>query len=290
MKQYVEVVVVIPVGPGSNIEFVSDTINSYIFYTGTSYKIIIADDSHQGLGTKLKDAFPDVDIVYTRKAMGGWAGLYITLSLAFKYALTHFDFKTLAKLDTDALVIGPKPEAEALQLFESTPTIGIAGQYPSDYHGKPWDIGWPRKRILNGTTTWKFIRRPYANWLLNKLHKRALLNGYNTGESVFGGAYFMNEKLLVKLDQAGLLPDYKMKSQNLGEDHLFALMAKAEGFDLGNLSDNGMPFACSWKGLPASPEQLFREGRKIIHSTRYWQNMPEQEIRDWFCNKRSETA
>ena len=288
MKQFVDVVVVMPVGPGSNPEFIADTIRSYIYYTRVSYKFILADDSREGIANRVKEWFTGIDIIYTEKAMGGWAGLYITLSIAYKHALDHFRFKALLKLDTDALVIGSKPEAAALLLFRNHPQVGIAGQYPLEYNGEPWDIEWPRRRILNGTTTWKFIRRPYSNWYLRKLFLKARSNGYEAGESVFGGAYFMNELYLEKLLKEGMLPEYKLKTANLGEDHLFALLACATGFTLGNLSSPGMPFACAWKGLPASPDQLYNEGKKIIHSTRSWQHMKEQEIREWFRNKRQQ--
>ncbi len=289
MKKSVDIVVVIPVGPGTKTAFIIDTIASYIHYTKRSYQFILADDSHQGIGIQVKKNFPEVDIIHSEKPMGGWAGLYITLSLAFSFALDHYHFKALFKLDTDALIIGEEPEADALELFRQNPQIGIAGQYPFEYNGKPWNIGWPRSRILNGVSTWKYIHRPYANWFLRKLYIKAISNGYIAGESVFGGAYFMNELCLIKLREEGLLPDYKLKTLNLGEDHLFSLLAKAVGFDLGSLSHKGMPFACAWKGLPAAPDQLYDEGKKIIHSTRYWQDMNENEIRECFSKKRSES-
>ncbi len=287
-KESFDLIVVIPIGPGSLPAFVVDTINSFVFYTTSSYKIILVDDSLQGVAAEVKKSFPDCGIILTEKPMGGWAGLYISLSLAFRYAIEHYYFKALLKLDTDALIIASKPEKETLHLFKTNPQVGIAGQYPLDYHGNAWDISWPRKRILNGTTTWKFIRRPIANWELIKYYKKALKNGYKTGESVFGGAYFMNATFLHKLNEEGLLPNYKFKTLNLGEDHLFALLAKSVGFELGDLSTTNLPFGCGWKGLPASPEELYSSGKKIIHSTRYWQDMKEEEIRSWFREKRQQ--
>ncbi len=288
MKRSVDIIVVIPIGPGSDNSFVADTINSYIHYTKRSYQFILLDDSHQGIGAQVNTMFPDADLIKTSKPMGGWAGLYISLAQAFAFALENYQFKLLLKLDTDALIINSAPEKEALQLFEKEPLMGIAGQYPLNYNGDPWDLGWPRRRILNGTTTWKFIRRPYANWYLRKLYLKALANGYRTGESVFGGAYFLSEKSLSKLRELGLLPDYKLQTLNLGEDHIFALLVKSIGFQLGSLSQKDQPFACSWKGLPAAPDKLSSEGRKIIHSTRYWEDMNEKDIRDWFYKKRQD--
>ena len=286
MKPSVDVVIVVPVGPNSSVAFIEDTILSYHYYTRSSYQIVFADDSQQGIGKELKIVFPDADVVVTKKAMGGWAGLYITLSLAFRHAAEHYTFKAILKLDTDALIIGEAPEKEAVRLFTNKETAGLAGQYPTDYHGKPWNLNWPKQRIINSTRTWKFFRRPVANWQLIKLHKQALKNGYKTGESVFGGAYFMSENLVRCLYEKGFLPNSTFQLLNLGEDHLFSLLAKAHGFTLESLSGNNEPFGCAWKGLPVSPEQLISDNKKIIHSTRYWEDKKESDIRKFFKERR----
>lgn len=286
MKPTFDIILVMPIGPSSSCEFISDSISSFIYYTRSGYKIILADDSHQGIGAEVAATIPGCDVIVSKNRLGGWAGLYINLSLAFSHAVQHYRFKALLKLDTDALVIGPAPEKEALELITANPKMGIAGQYPNDYFGNPWDIEWPRRRILNGTRTWKFLRRPFANWTLIKLYSMALKNGYRTGESVFGGAYFMSESFLIQLHASRLLPLKKFRSLNLGEDHLFSLLAKATGFELGSLSAKGMPFGCAWKGLPVSPEELAGDNKKIIHSVRYWNNMTEKDIRAYFSAKR----
>ena len=290
MKARFDVVIVVPVGPDSSVSFIEDTIASYDHYSSSSYQVIFADDSQQGIGIELKTKFPKADVITTGKAMGGWAGLYITLSLAFRYAVEHYHFKAILKLDTDALIIGEAPEKEAIALFEYQHNAGIAGQYHTDYWGKPWNLNWPKQRIINGTQTWKFFRRPIANWQLRKLYKKALQHGYTTGESVFGGAYFMSEALLICLYQNGLLPNHTFRSLNLGEDHLFSLLARAFGFTLKSLSGENQPFGCAWKGLPVSPEQLIADNKKIIHSVRYWNDKKENDIRTFFKERREGVA
>lgn len=286
MKKQIDVVVVIPVGPYTPIAFVKDTIESYIFYTTRSYQFIIADDSHQGIGSELSAIYPSIDVIKTPRPMGAWAGLYINEATAFRYAVENYLFKALLKLDTDALVIGQSPEQEALRLFEEQPSVGMAGQYPNDYEGKPWDFGWPRDRVLNGATSWKYIRRPITNWYLRKLYIRAKKHHYQAGESVFGGAYFMSYDCLLKLYNEGLLPHKKLIGLNMGEDHIFSLLVKAVGYELGTLSAPSQPFALAWKGLPTSPGRLHAEGKKIIHSTRFWDGMNEDAIRQFFKQHR----
>lgn len=286
MKRYVDIVLVIPAGPGTSPSFLTDTILSFIHYTASTYQIILIDDSGQGLGRKVQQSIPEIEILYNSKPSGAWAGLYVSLANAFSHALNKYEFRLLMKMDTDALVIGPDPEKEAMELFSSNPSMGIAGQYKFDYNGKPWDIGWPRDRILNGATTWKFFRRPLPNAVLRKLYIRAAENGYVAGESVFGGSCFYNHSLLLRLQQHKLLPNKLLGGLNLGEDHIFSLLTKAMGFHLGDLSLPGLPFALAWKELPAAPGQLFEEGKKIIHSTRQWGDMNEDQIRHFFKDKR----
>ena len=100
--------------------------------------------------------------MYT-KTHGRLAGLYINLCHAYKYALEHYYFKTILKLDTDALVIGAESEKKALKLFSTNLSAGMTGQYPYTYSGEMWNTKWPEQRILNSTRSWKFIRRPIAN-------------------------------------------------------------------------------------------------------------------------------
>ncbi len=286
MNTFYEIVVVIPIGPDSNPAYIIDTVKSFTHYCSSSYKIILSDDSQKNISSDIAKQFPDIDVLHTRKQMGSMCGLYISLANAFSYALQKYDFKLLFKVDTDALIIGNAPEKEALRFFKENPSIGIAGQYPLDYNSMPWDTKFPKDRIINGTTSWKFIKRPIGNYFLRKIYIKAKKNGYNAGESVFGGAYFMSRALLEKLNEEKLLPNYYFSNLNLGEDHLFSLLAKATGFELGNLASNNMPFGCAWKGLPASPEQLKNDGKKIIHSVRQWKEMGEHEIRSYFKQDR----
>jgi hypothetical protein len=286
MKSYFDLIVVIPVGPGTPIHYITDTIDSFISYTLSTFKIILIDDSHQGICKKVQHQYTHVEIVYTEKNSGSMAGLYLTLSTGYAHALKTYRFTALLKLDTDALVIGAAPEAEILEQLQRDTTIGMAGQYPVEYSGRPWDIAWPKARIVNATSSWKMIRRPMANLLLRKYFLLALKNGYNTGESVFGGAYFLSAAFLKSLEHHQLLPHPLLGKLNLGEDHLFSLLAKALGFQLVDLCTNDAPFACAWKGLPADPKELIHKGKKIIHSTRCYNDMNEDDIRRYFRDKR----
>jgi len=288
MKTFYNLVAVIPVGPGCLPEFIEDTINSIIHYTSSSYKIILVDDSQNDTGKRIKERIPAVEILCTPTSRGKLCGLYITLSHAFRHVISRYHFDALLRIDTDALIIGKAPEKEVIELFKTDSTIGMAGQYPFDYAGNPWDISWPKQQILKYTGSYKFFRNPLAHILLYKYHKQALSHGYKTGESVFGGACFFSESCLRKLEDAGLLPNTTFRNLNLEEDHLFSLLVKSVGLNFGDLSSGNLPFGCAWKGLPASPRELYASGKKIIHSTRYWAHMNEADIRLYFKIKRNQ--
>lgn len=288
MKKNYELVIVIPVGPNASVEFTADTINSIEHYVSSTYKIIVIDDSQKGLGAKIKELFPHTDLLETPQNNGRLCGLYITLCIAYKHALQNYSFSLVFKVDTDALIINNNPEKEALRLFKNKPAVGMAGQYPLNYDGTRWDISWPKQRMLEDLCSWRIIKNFFANVKLRKWYKKALSRNYKTGESVFGGSYFISEPCLKMLDKKGLLPLHRFKTINLEEDHLLSLLVKANGFELGDLSSGNLPLACAWLMLPASPEQLYNEGKKVIHSTRRYNEMDEAEIRSFFKNKRQQ--
>ena len=287
MKQHFEVVVVMAIGPNSKPEYILDTLNSFQYYTTSTHKIILIDNTRKDIGSEIKRALPDIDIIKIDKTSGSMAGLYINLSTAFQHALANYQFEAVLKIDDDALVIGENPEKEAIKLFKENSRIGIAGlhlqgQYPLVFTGDKWDNNYARQTLLAGTATWKFLKRPLVNLTLRKLYFKAFFNGYEMGEYVFGGSYFISKICLEKLNVAGYLPLYRLKNAVLSEDHMFSLLAKAVGLELGDLASGNLPFGLAWKGLPASPEMLLQKNKKIIHSTRKWENMGENDIRSYF--------
>lgn len=236
MKNHVNLVVVIPVGPKSNLAFIEDTIDSVLFFVSCQFRIIVIDDSQEGLGEKLKARFSEIDLLVNTRSNGRWGGLYVTLCRAYRYALDNSHFDALLKLDADALLIGYNPQEEAIRLFKEKPETGIAGLHLSDrkvdFYGNKLDVSWPKRQIHKICYTWKWIRNPVSNLALKKYFFKAVKQGYQIGESVFGGSYFVNETLLTKLKNEGMLPDLRLKSSILEEDHIFGILVMATGFKL----------------------------------------------------------
>jgi len=293
MERNFDLVVVMPIGPNGNVNYIDDTINSIKYYFSCQYKLIILDDSHKGTGDAIHKMHPDAEVLKTPKNLGVNAGLYLNLCHAYTYALKQYNFELLLKIDDDALITGKGADQEALQFFRERPHVGMAGLYQTgenftNFLGNQVDNSWPRKQLMKDTCTWKIIRRPIANFTLRKLFFKAIRKGYEIGENIQGGAYFLSRACLNKLNEGQYLPVNNLKTANLGEDHLLSLLTKLAGFKLGDLSSGNLPLGTTWKGLPGSPEILRSKGKKIIHSTRSWQDMNEDQIRAYFKQYRQQ--
>lgn len=286
-NKFYDLLVVMPVGPACKPEYIIDSLDSLRDYCGCKYKTILADDSQKGTGRLVKTLLRDVDVVETCRQMGKSGGLYLTLCKAFRYALARYRFNLVLRMDTDALIIGANPEAAAMELFRSQPLIGMAGQYPLTYDGEPWDISYPLQQVNFYTSSRRPQHKTVARAFLWPLYRLARRHGYRTGESVFGGAYFFSEACLRSLYRWGLLPLRPLGRLDLEEDHLFSLLVRAVGFGLGDLSSGMQPMGCAWKGLPAAPEELISRNKKIIHSTRFFGDLTERDIRHFFSDLRT---
>ncbi len=292
-KQFVDFIIVIPVGPGCKLEFILDTISSIKYYVHSPYKIILTDDSQNiAVGKTIMEQYPDVIILKNDKNYGKLLGLYMTLCNAYRYALDKFDFHALMRLDTDALIIGHSPELQIIEFFKKNPTVGLAGRHvkglrsPDDF-GNVWENGGRGLYVaIANMFPGYYLRHPFIYWKVRKLLFKAINQGYEIGELIFGGAYAFSRIGLEKLRENELLPVKNVLGAGLEEDHFFTMLIGSVGLEFGDLAGGEGPFACTWKGLPASPETLHQANKKIIHSTRFWQAIKEEEIREFFRDKR----
>jgi hypothetical protein len=87
-----------------------------------------------------------------------------------------------------------------------------------------------------------------------------------------------------------MLPLAGLEGTYLEEDHIFALLVKALGMDLGEFAGAGGPMALALPGLPCAPQELLDRGKKVTHSLRYWADMDQDMIRTFFRDHRQATA
>lgn len=292
MSNSYKFIVVIPVGPNDHPDNILDTIKSVIYYTGTDRKIILADDTG-GKDTCdfLQSQLPDIDVVKTPRNYGLHGGLYMTLSLAFLHAYKNYKFKVLFRLDTDALVIGERPEEDAIAFFAQHPNTGIIGHF--GLGTKPDDINdghWSKEQLVQESRRQALLRDPGLCLFLRRLLRRARANGFKLGDYIFGGSNFISPECIRKLAEANLLSRKELGRSDLEEDHIFSLLAKSVGLDLLDFAAGELPMAMEHKALPDAPEELLVRKKKVIHSVRRWKDLGEQEIRKYFREFRNVPA
>ncbi len=274
-----------PVGPNVEFEYVRDTIESIYHYTQSSSQVVIADDSEKNFGARLQQIYKDLDYTIISGKHGLGYFLYRSLSQAYLHAFETYHFDVVLKIDTDALVIGDRPEEDAIRFLKDNPGYGLIGSYKVDCNGDPRDFS-PHANTLKMQTNGCFLlKNPKivrGFFLLRSLLKKAKANDYELGEHCQGGAYFFSGLCLRRLYAANLLYRKELRFAQLSEDAIAALLVKSIGMNLGDFATGSLPVGIRWRGLPGSPEDLMNSGKKIIHSTRFWNTMQEKEIRSYF--------
>ena len=285
-KERVAVVAVIPVGPIANYEFLRDTVESIETYCVQSRKIILVDNSDADTAKRLAAEKQNLVIVERSTASGKAGKLYFNLAKAFAFALDRYDFDALLRIDDDGLVIGSGGDEQAIQFFRSNQNIAIIGSYRQTCSGQPRDLSPGADRIRHLLRARRFLKAPRLTLSLRQLLRRATKYHFELGESCMGGVYFINPVALRRMRDRGNLVRPEFIESGLEEDQIFALLAKASGFDLADFATDKLPVGAAWKGLPCSPEELELSNKKVIHSVRFYRDMNEAQIRAYFRNRR----
>jgi hypothetical protein len=289
MKQ-ITVAVVIPVGPTCEFDHVCDTIESVHHYVTSSQVIIVLDDSGKGTGVSIKERFRDVVILTTPRNYGRNAGLYLNLSRGLTHAYEYYSFDVLLRLDTDSLVIGPNPEADAIDYFHRFPDYGIIGSYRTDCNGDPRDFSWPRNQLAKEVSLRYLLANPLKRlrgWLfLRNVFHQSRKNGYEAGEHCMGGAYFISRECVGKLIKNNLLSRQEIYWSMLQEDHIIGLLIYSVRLRHGDFATGSFPMGLRWQGLPCLPDELMNRKKKVTHSTRFFEDMSEKTIRQYFREQR----
>ncbi len=285
----VKLVVLIPVGPAVDFGYVRDTIESIVCFTTPSRRIVVSDNSGQNSCEHLERIFPDVTVIRTPQKYGKYAELYLHLSMGLEFVHRNYDFDVLLGMDTDALIIGPNPEDEAMDFFRQNPDVGLIGSYKIDCNGDQRDFTWPREQLKKETSLaalWRQPRHLPGVMFLRKIVQKSKANGYELGEHCMGGSYFASRECISKLNEHHLLSRKEIHWSRLSVDHIFGLLIYSVGLKHGDFSTGLLPMGLRWRGLPCSPEELLVKGKKVTHSTRFYGAMDEAEIRRFFREQR----
>lgn len=282
MKETIKIVAILPVGPNDN---AVDTIESIFLYMD-SVHIVVVDDSKD---PSTKERLQSIDgriTVLEAQAHGISGGLWTNLAYAYKYALENFDFRVLLKIDTDALVIAEGSENEAIEMFDRNPRLGMLGSYKIDCNGEKLPR-WIPANVIWRESGFRGYKNPERQKLLHGWIKLANKNGYRLGEYVQGGANFQAYSCIKTMLDKGFLDTMLLVNSEIGEDFLFSIITMACGYKLGNFVTGNLPLGIRWRGLPDSPENLIKRKKKIIHSIKFWEDMDQKTIRDFFTERRA---
>lgn len=270
-------------------EMLLDTLESIEYYVKELHHIIAIDDCSQGmLGEKIKTAKPDITVLRNERKHGGRSGLYVTMAKAYKYALSNFTFKVFMKMDTDALMVGAGLISQAREYFEAHPNVGILGSYRIRSDGKKRHWGKWRIAFFYESSPIRFLVGKSVLW--RPIIREAFKHGYNMGENVLGGAYFIRYECIQAMYEKGYL-DYRyediLKQSKIGDEIIYSLLCKACGYDLQDFGTPEHSMAIALDCLPLKKEEIVTLGKTAIHSLKKGKDGESQaELRQFFRSLR----
>lgn len=165
-------------------------------------------------------------------------------------------------MDTDALIIGEKPEEDAIDFFAQHPDVGIIGHYRFGTQPDVDDKHWSKEQLIKESRRKNLFRDPILCLSLRRLLRQARANGFKMGDYIFGGSCFMSAEYVRRLAEGNLLLRKELGRSLLEEDHTWGLLAKAVGLEMADFTTGELPMAMEWKALPCAPEELVAKKKR----------------------------
>lgn len=254
--------VVIPVGPGR--EALLDTLESVDFFCSEEHTDIIVDDcTLDGTYEAVMGVCKPHWIVLRNQRKHGITRLVQTLCAGFDEVLRSTQCQIVLRLDQDALIIKAGIAAEALSYVQRNPAVGMFGVYEVDYN-RPRCYDVHRSLISREMSWFRRVIGKQPSW--TRILAMAESNGYDRGDNVFGGAYFITRSCLEKMRRIGALEVPWDWNSRMQEDVYFSMAAVAAGFRLGHFAAPDGPLCMEWRGLPFPAAELLSSKFKLVHS------------------------
>ena len=259
------VIICVVAGPNDDLG-IRDLLNSARCYLGSSYRVIVTDDSGGLRIARVTREFKEVDYLRNWK-LRGIKGLDNSLRRAFSYALQNYRFDAVLRIDADALITGHGLIEDIIGYLKTHPEAGMLGSYRETCTGAIRDFRPIAQQFDKNPEYWR------------SLLQKATQYGYVLGEHAQGGAYVVSYNCLQAMASAGLLAPRRGRTTFVSEDGIFSLYVRALGYEIHDFARTG-PFAIAWRGLPLSPEEITTQGKKVVHSVKY--SKDDLRIRDYF--------
>ncbi|NIZ91113.1 glycosyltransferase [Kineococcus rubinsiae] len=283
MSSSTSVAVFMCVGPRTPVRHVLDTIDSAEHWIGDDLDVLVAvdDSGDREIAAALEARAPRVRRVPSgRVGSGVTGGLYAVTCRGMRAALDLSDAPVVLQLDTDALVVGPTPQREAVARLGEHPDVGLLGSCRTTCTGARRDFSPAAQALREDLRNW---RHPVFAARMHLLRARARRHGYERGEHLLGAAYFTSRACLEDLRRRGLLNGERLRRSTMADDQLLSLVVRSAGWRIGDFSGDGEPLAVVWKGLPWPVEEITRRGKKIVHSTKDHGDVREDDVRRYFA-------
>lgn len=278
--------VLIPVGPGTSVEFLQDTVDSIVVYGIPGHRILLADDSGQGVCDRIKG----VDVMSIRDAADKTrrtvtSAFFGKVCQGIGHSVKNYDFEVLLRIDADALMVNSGSEHAAIDHFSKNPRVGQIGSYRMRCDGQARDFSWPANNMRNEQRYSLIPKKRALALSMKRLISEA--KNYELGEHVIAPGSFMSRAAVEAVVKHPLFGHKSFGITKLGDDHLTSLMVMACGFSLGDFATGDKPLGIWLRKIEWPPEELVQRGKAIVHSVRGYQELGEGAVRERFRKLRS---
>lgn len=275
----------VPVGPGTRFEFLLDTLRSIERFADPRHRLLLVDDSGEGLGARAKEAMPEIDVLLLREPGSNAVyevdgGLFVNVARTVRYATTTYSFQAMMRIDTDALMCNPGADTRAIEMLGSNPRLGMIGSFRTrcDGHNRAAEFPGVGRLVSRNENS------PDAELagVMKTLLREACPNGYAYGEHVIAPGSILSRAACEALSAHPLYGDENFRRATASEDHLHSIFIRAVGLESGDFACDDLPLGVWWKEIKWSPEELVRRGKSVVHSVRGYRDWDEEAVRAEF--------
>lgn len=278
-RREVGTVILIPSGPG-RWPYLADTIESVLASDGDASRIVVVDDATVDTRESvIRERFPQVDVVRKPVPSCGPPATWPVYRFGLLHALERYAFERLIKMDSDALVTGPRLSETTAARISGTGRVGLAGWYGICCDGAP----------ANTTYHAALLRRELRyDRTLRAAVERAEEYGWQRGELVHGGTQCLTRAAADAVAAAGWLGWRRPWHSQTSDDLVLTVFVRACGYELLSIGEPDGIYAIGNRHLPLRKEEVAGGPWVAAHSTNLGlEGEAETDLRAFFRERRA---